>query len=241
MTCQDFRSLPKFLTQVLVTGGLMKKESVMNGGINGRQGYGRSVRSKDDWATTYVIDSAFGPFVRKNKNILPHWFIQAIQPHLDAPLGQAPFETVKVLTPSEEHRNKITINHHNPTNIPEQNENWKGSVIIRVKLNDSKVSLIDFLNHSLVVVQYFSIRNGMSINAYLSDTNVELVTAYKAIKANPKGVTELLQRYEYGYKKYPPYSSRRHQILHYISHNNERILFKIQVTTSHLTPTDRKL
>jgi ATP-dependent DNA helicase DinG len=86
------------------------------------QGYGRSVRSKDDWATTYVIDSAFGPFVRKNKNILPHWFIQAIQPHLDAPLGQAPFETVKVLTPSEEHRNKITINHHNPTNIPEQNE-----------------------------------------------------------------------------------------------------------------------
>jgi ATP-dependent DNA helicase DinG len=39
------------------------------------QGYGRSIRSKDDWATTYVLDSAFGPFVRRNKNILPHWFI----------------------------------------------------------------------------------------------------------------------------------------------------------------------
>jgi ATP-dependent DNA helicase DinG len=43
------------------------------------QGYGRSVRSKDDWAKTYVLDSAFGPFVNRNKNILPDWFIQAIQ------------------------------------------------------------------------------------------------------------------------------------------------------------------
>ncbi|MGC2570725.1 MAG: ATP-dependent DNA helicase [Candidatus Nitrosopolaris sp.] len=43
------------------------------------QGYGRSIRSKDDWAKTYVLDSAFGPFVRRNKNILPNWFIQAIQ------------------------------------------------------------------------------------------------------------------------------------------------------------------
>src|SRR5215469_8693625 len=44
------------------------------------QGYGRSIRSKDDWATTYVVDSAFGPFVRRNKNILPDWFTYAIQP-----------------------------------------------------------------------------------------------------------------------------------------------------------------
>src|SRR5215831_1450918 len=27
------------------------------------QAYGRSVRSKDDWAATYVLDSAFGNFV----------------------------------------------------------------------------------------------------------------------------------------------------------------------------------
>ena len=43
------------------------------------QGYGRSMRSKEDWAKTYVLDSAFGPFVKKNTNILPNWFTQAIQ------------------------------------------------------------------------------------------------------------------------------------------------------------------
>ena len=43
------------------------------------QAYGRSVRSKDDWARTYVLDSAFSYFVRKNKNSLPDWFVQAIK------------------------------------------------------------------------------------------------------------------------------------------------------------------
>jgi ATP-dependent DNA helicase DinG len=43
------------------------------------QGYGRSVRSKEDWAETYVLDSAFGPFVNKNLDILPNWFTQAIR------------------------------------------------------------------------------------------------------------------------------------------------------------------
>ena len=38
------------------------------------QAYGRSVRSKDDWATT----SAFGNFVFRNKQILPEWFTDAI-------------------------------------------------------------------------------------------------------------------------------------------------------------------
>jgi ATP-dependent DNA helicase DinG len=46
------------------------------------QGYGRSVRSKEDWAKTYVLDAAFGYFVRKNRNILPDWFTQAIQGRL---------------------------------------------------------------------------------------------------------------------------------------------------------------
>lgn len=45
------------------------------------QAYGRSVRSKDDWARTYVLDSAFSYFVRKNRNTLPGWFIQAIKGH----------------------------------------------------------------------------------------------------------------------------------------------------------------
>ena len=43
------------------------------------QAYGRSVRSKDDWAKTYILDSAFGYFVKKNINILPDWFRQAIR------------------------------------------------------------------------------------------------------------------------------------------------------------------
>jgi ATP-dependent DNA helicase DinG len=42
------------------------------------QAYGRSVRSKDDWATTYVLDSAFGNFVARNNQILPEWFTKAI-------------------------------------------------------------------------------------------------------------------------------------------------------------------
>jgi len=42
------------------------------------QAYGRSVRSKDDWATTYVLDSAFGNFVARNRHILPEWFTNAI-------------------------------------------------------------------------------------------------------------------------------------------------------------------
>jgi ATP-dependent DNA helicase DinG len=43
------------------------------------QAYGRSVRSKEDWAKTYILDSAFGYFVKKNKDILPNWFIEAIK------------------------------------------------------------------------------------------------------------------------------------------------------------------
>jgi ATP-dependent DNA helicase DinG len=46
------------------------------------QAYGRSIRSKDDWAKTYILDSAFGYFVKKNKDILPSWFIQAIRGRL---------------------------------------------------------------------------------------------------------------------------------------------------------------
>jgi hypothetical protein len=87
------------------------------------QGYGRSIRSKDDWAKTYVLDSAFGPFVRKNKNILPNWFIQAIQSDLNA-LGQSGFDTTskentEVPIPSQEHHYPVTIEHHSLTDISE--------------------------------------------------------------------------------------------------------------------------
>ncbi|HEU5119732.1 MAG TPA: ATP-dependent DNA helicase [Candidatus Nitrosocosmicus sp.] len=45
------------------------------------QAYGRSVRSKDDWAKTYILDSAFNYFIRKNRNNIPQWFIRAIKVH----------------------------------------------------------------------------------------------------------------------------------------------------------------
>lgn len=40
------------------------------------QSCGRSIRSKDDWAKTYVLDSAFSRFIRENK--LPVWFRECI-------------------------------------------------------------------------------------------------------------------------------------------------------------------
>ena len=40
------------------------------------QACGRSIRSKDDWAKTYVLDSTFSRFIRENK--LPVWFKEAI-------------------------------------------------------------------------------------------------------------------------------------------------------------------
>jgi len=43
------------------------------------QAYGRSVRSKDDWAKTYVLDSAFKYFVKLNMDIIPKWFLSAIR------------------------------------------------------------------------------------------------------------------------------------------------------------------
>jgi ATP-dependent DNA helicase DinG len=42
------------------------------------QSYGRSVRSKEDWAFTYVLDSQFGVFVDKHRDMLPGWFLEAI-------------------------------------------------------------------------------------------------------------------------------------------------------------------
>lgn len=43
------------------------------------QATGRSVRSKDDWATTYVLDSKFGDFINENKEIIPTWFLESIK------------------------------------------------------------------------------------------------------------------------------------------------------------------
>src|SRR5690348_1607203 len=48
-------------------------------------------------------------------------------------------------------------------------------------------------------------------NGYLSDTNAELITAYKAIKDNPKEVIKLLQTYDIEYKRYPTYSKEQQE------------------------------
>jgi ATP-dependent DNA helicase DinG len=53
------------------------------------QAYGRSVRSKEDWAKTYILDSAFGYFVIKNRDIFPNWFKQAIRSVDRKPLFKA--------------------------------------------------------------------------------------------------------------------------------------------------------
>jgi ATP-dependent DNA helicase DinG len=43
------------------------------------QAYGRSIRSKLDWAITYILDSNFDWFVRRNTHLFPRWFLSAIQ------------------------------------------------------------------------------------------------------------------------------------------------------------------
>lgn len=43
------------------------------------QSYGRSIRSEDDWADTFVLDEDFGFFQKKCQKLLPKWFKTAIQ------------------------------------------------------------------------------------------------------------------------------------------------------------------
>ncbi len=43
------------------------------------QAYGRSVRSADDFAVTYVLDADFPAFVKRQRKRLPGWFLEAVQ------------------------------------------------------------------------------------------------------------------------------------------------------------------
>lgn len=43
------------------------------------QAYGRSVRSADDFAVTYILDADFPTFLRRQQRRLPPWFLEAIQ------------------------------------------------------------------------------------------------------------------------------------------------------------------
>ncbi len=42
------------------------------------QSYGRSIRSGDDWAHTYIIDGAIDRFLREADKMLPTWFKEAV-------------------------------------------------------------------------------------------------------------------------------------------------------------------
>lgn len=43
------------------------------------QAYGRSIRSKEDFAVTYVLDVDFKNFLKRQKDRLPSWFKEAVQ------------------------------------------------------------------------------------------------------------------------------------------------------------------
>lgn len=43
------------------------------------QSYGRSIRSKDDWAVTYIIDEGFEDLLHRARKILPRWFLEALR------------------------------------------------------------------------------------------------------------------------------------------------------------------
>lgn len=42
------------------------------------QGCGRSIRSSDDWAWTFILDSNFGRLLNQSKGLFPEWFREAI-------------------------------------------------------------------------------------------------------------------------------------------------------------------
>jgi len=43
------------------------------------QAYGRSVRSADDHAVTYLLDADFTVFLRRQRHRLPEWFLEAVE------------------------------------------------------------------------------------------------------------------------------------------------------------------
>jgi Rad3-related DNA helicase len=43
------------------------------------QMYGRSIRSHEDYAETYILDSSFSDVLRYNSKLIPTWFSDAIK------------------------------------------------------------------------------------------------------------------------------------------------------------------
>lgn len=42
------------------------------------QSYGRTIRSEEDWAVTYIIDGGFEKFIKRANKLIPGWFKEAI-------------------------------------------------------------------------------------------------------------------------------------------------------------------
>jgi ATP-dependent DNA helicase DinG len=63
------------------------------------QSTGRSIRSRDDYAETYVLDSDFKTFVGRARNILPQWWYESIvwEPKKKLPTSTKPLRLVKRL------------------------------------------------------------------------------------------------------------------------------------------------
>ena len=47
------------------------------------QAYGRVVRGRDDYAVTYLLDADFPAFIRRQRQRLPDWFMDAVEPDGD--------------------------------------------------------------------------------------------------------------------------------------------------------------
>ena len=43
------------------------------------QAYGRSIRSEEDWAETYILDSSFSDLLKYNSNLIPRYITDAIK------------------------------------------------------------------------------------------------------------------------------------------------------------------
>jgi DNA adenine methylase len=100
----------------------------------------------------------------------------------------------------------------------------KGSIIIRIdKLIPGQFNSYHEPLLGGGAMFFYLVSRGMKFNAYLSDKNLELITAYKLIKVNPKGVIELLRMYEYEYKQYPPYSKQQREWYYRLRHARNNI------------------
>ena len=42
------------------------------------QSYGRTVRSEEDYADTFIVDAQFKRFLGENRDLMPTWFLEAI-------------------------------------------------------------------------------------------------------------------------------------------------------------------